>query len=59
MSDYYTVLEVAEKLNVSDQAVYKWCRTGKLPSYKFEKCVRIHADDLDEFCKERRKVGRG
>lgn len=58
MPDFYRVEEVAEKLKVSVQAVYKWCREGKLPVYRFEKCVRIHTQDLDEFCRERRTVGR-
>jgi len=59
MAEFYTVEEVAQKLKVAVPTIYAWGRTGKLAIYKFEKCVRIHADDLDEFCKQRRVVRRG
>jgi len=59
MAEFYRVEEVAKKLKVSVPTVYKWCREGKIATYKFERCVRIHADDLDKFCRERRTVGRG
>jgi excisionase family DNA binding protein len=57
MSDFYRVEEVARFLKVSIPSIYKWAREGKLPVYKFEKCVRVRADDLDEFCRQRRCAG--
>jgi excisionase family DNA binding protein len=56
MSEFYTVEEVARKLKVAVPTVYAWGRTGKLQVYKFEKCVRIHEDDLEAFIEERRQI---
>ena len=53
----YTLLCTLELGEDSIPAVYKWCREGKLATYKLEKCVRISADDLREFLRQRRTGG--
>lgn len=46
----YTVSEVAEMLQLRDELVYKFARTGKLKAFKFGGAVwRIAESDLNEF----------
>lgn len=46
---YYTIKEVAETLKVAYLTVYRWIKSGKLPSYKAGKQYRIKKNDLDTF----------
>lgn len=53
MSNMLTVQEVAEKLNISEQTVYKYIRTGQLPVTRFgtkkKPRIRINEDDFYNF----------
>ncbi len=51
---FYTIKEVAELLKVSDGAVRKWLKSGKLKGIKLGRIWRIKKSDLDEFVNERR-----
>ena len=52
--DYLTVIEVAEKLRVSKQTVYRLINDGELLAYTFgDKAFRVLDSDLDEFIKSR------
>lgn len=46
-----TVNEVAERLKVHPQTVYRWIYTGKLKSIKIEGGVRITEEQYEEFIK--------
>lgn len=46
---YLTVLEVAEQLGFSDQTVYNWIRSKKLPAVKIQKDFRIKQSDVDRL----------
>ncbi|MGM0409269.1 MAG: helix-turn-helix domain-containing protein [Bacillota bacterium] len=47
------VSEIAEKLNVSRQSVYKYINEGKLKSIKFEGNIRVKEKDLEKFLKQK------
>ncbi len=51
---FYTIKEVAELLKVSDGAVRKWLKSGKLKGIKLGRIWRIKKSDLEEFVNERR-----
>jgi putative molybdopterin biosynthesis protein len=55
---FFTVEEVAGSLQVSDQTVRRWVKSGKLAAFKPGKELRIRAKDLEEFL-EARKVRPG
>jgi excisionase family DNA binding protein len=52
---FYSVEEIAERLQVSDQTVRRWVKGGKLAAFKPGKELRIRPHDLEEFL-EARKV---
>lgn len=45
----YTPAEVAEKLKVNREVIYKWLQRGKLKGRKIGKLWRVSDSDLDEF----------
>ncbi|MBP7700524.1 excisionase family DNA-binding protein [Candidatus Woesebacteria bacterium] len=49
MSEYYSIQEVADKLNVAYLTVYRWIRAKKLPAIKAGKQYRIKKEKLDIF----------
>ena len=51
---FYRPDEIAKLLKVAPATPYKWIRDGLLPAHRLGKCLRISADDLTEFLKQRR-----
>ena len=51
---FFTVEEVAGSLQVSDQTVRRWVKSGKLAAFKPGKELRIRAGDLEAFLEARR-----
>jgi excisionase family DNA binding protein len=51
----YTVGEVAEKLKVHVQTVYRWTYSHKLKSSKIGGVVRINEEDYLNFIKNKNK----
>ena len=49
--EYLTVKEIAEKLKVKEDTVYKWIYDDKLESTKIQGIVRITDEQLDRFIK--------
>lgn len=52
MSEYYTVQQVAEKLQVTEKTVYRWVRDGELAAQRMgrsQKGLRISQEALDAF----------
>ncbi|MEA1972890.1 MAG: helix-turn-helix domain-containing protein [Candidatus Cloacimonadota bacterium] len=43
------VSEIAEMLNISRQAVYKYINEDKLKAVKFEGNIRVKQEELDKF----------
>lgn len=55
--DYYTVAEVAEKLDVSPSTVWRWVAGKRLPAYRVgERKIRIKKDDLDKVNPPAREI---
>jgi len=50
---YNTIEEVADRLQVSDQTIRRWIKSGRLPAYKPGREWRIAADDLERFLEAR------
>lgn len=51
-----TVMEVANRLNVTKMTIYRWIAKDKLKAYKISrKLLRIAEEDLEEFLQERRR----
>ncbi len=48
-TEYLTPKEIAEQLRVTDQAVYKWIREGKLEGMRFGRAVRIPRGSVEKF----------
>ncbi len=48
--EYYTAEEVADKLKVNVQSVWRWIREGDLPAVTFSKrTYRVRSDELEQF----------
>ena len=45
----FTVREVADRLRVTEQVVYKWLQTGKLKGIKVGRHWRVRESDLERF----------
>ncbi len=52
---YLTVKDIATRLQVSEQTVWRWIRSGELPSIKLGGQYRVSPDDLQDFLKKHRK----
>ena len=50
---YNTIEEVADRLQVSDQTIRRWIKSGRLPAYKPGREWRIRTEDLEAFLEAR------
>jgi excisionase family DNA binding protein len=53
---FLNVKEVAAFLDLTEPSVYRLCKRGVIPSYKFGGTVRIARDDLEEFVQSAKQV---
>ncbi len=53
-TEYLTPKEVADRLRVTDQAVYKWLKEGRLDGYKFGRAVRVSRKSVEQFVESSR-----
>jgi excisionase family DNA binding protein len=51
---FYRPDEIAKLLKVAPATPYKWIRDGLLPAHRLGRSLRISADDLTKFLKQRR-----
>jgi len=58
MNGILTVRQIAEKLQVNTETVYRWLRDGKLTGYRANRLWRIGESDLEAFLKQRWELGR-
>lgn len=54
-AQFLTVKQVAERMQVGEQAVRRWIKSGELPAIDIRGQYRIHPDDLNEFIRQHRK----
>jgi len=47
--EFYLVVELAEKLRVSNMTIYRYIKSGKIEAYKIGKELRIAKEDFDKF----------
>lgn len=48
-TQFFTIAEVAERLDVSTRTVRRWIRSGDLVAHRFGGVVRIAESDLRSF----------
>ncbi len=53
--EFYTPQEVAKLLKISYMTVYRWIKSGKLPSYQVEKQFRVKNTDFNAFIESYKK----
>lgn len=51
----YTVIDIAKKLNITEQAVRKSIKVGNLKAQKVRNSYHITSKDLDDFIKTRKR----
>jgi excisionase family DNA binding protein len=54
---YLSTEQVAGILNVSVQAVQRWCNIGEIPASRFGRLFRVKVSDLQEFIREGERKG--
>jgi len=55
MNGILTVRQIAEKLQVNTETVYRWLRKDKLSGYRANRLWRVSEQDLETFLKRRRE----
>ena len=53
---FFTIAELAERLNVCERTVRRWIALGLLPVHRFGRTVRISQADLAAFLATHRDV---
>ena len=54
---YYTLEEVADRLQVSYRTVFRWVHAGELPAYKVGQFWRVSESDFKRFMEARYRGG--
>ena len=52
---YLAPYTIAQRLDVDDQVVTRWIKSGELPTVRIERFVRVREEDYQAFL--RRKLG--
>ena len=55
MNGILTVRQIAEKLQVNTETVYRWLRNGKLTGYRANRLWRIGQSDLEAFLRQKQE----
>ena len=55
MNGILTVRQIAEKLQVNTETVYRWLRDNKLSGYRANRLWRVSEQDLEVFLKRRQE----
>lgn len=50
-SNFLTIPQVAEELQVSERTVWRWIKDKELIVYRHARWTRLHRDELDRFLK--------
>jgi excisionase family DNA binding protein len=53
--DFFSVQELADKLGVSKDTVYRLIRKGELPYHQIGRAIRFRWADVEEYLKRVRK----
>lgn len=49
--EFYTPIEIAEKLRVNVMTIYRYVRDGKIKAYRLGKDLRIDVKEYERFLK--------
>ncbi len=52
---YLSVAEIARQLNISEDTVRRWIKSGKLEALELGGQYRIHPQDYEKFLQKHRK----
>ncbi len=52
-----TVGDVSQIVKVSERTIWKWVKSGDLPSVRLGRLVRVRPQDLDVFVEARTTAG--
>jgi excisionase family DNA binding protein len=55
-SEFLTINEVAEALDVTDRTVRRWIQSGQLVAHRFGHVVRIGTTDFETFLRQHRSA---
>ena len=55
MNGILTVRQIAEKLQVNTETVYRWLRDSKLIGYRANRLWRVSEQDLEAFLQRKQK----
>ena len=53
--EFYSIKKIAELLEVHENTVRNWIKSGELPRYKIGNAVRIKEEDLKEFLEDKKE----
>ena len=53
---YYTITEVAEKLNLTNETIRNYIHAKELEAYKFGRNYRIEDKELERFLKAKSNI---
>jgi excisionase family DNA binding protein len=54
--DWYSPKEVAEQLDVTEDTIWNWLKTKKIPGYRFGGRWRINKAEFEKWRKEQRNI---
>jgi excisionase family DNA binding protein len=46
---FYTVSQIAERLQVNERTVRRWIKSGQLVAHRFDRAIRVAIPDLRAF----------
>ena len=50
-----TARDIAQRLNVSEYTVHRWCRMGKIPCMSISRIYRFDRDRIEEWLASRHR----
>ncbi|MBM3283961.1 helix-turn-helix domain-containing protein [Candidatus Gottesmanbacteria bacterium] len=56
MEEYYTPEQIAKKLQITTQTVWRWIRTKRLKAVRIGKSYRVPVQDFNEFINKGKTV---
>ena len=59
VKEFYTVEELAERLQLTRMTIYRLVKRGEIPYYQIGRSKRFRAGDVEEFLERCRRVGAG
>ncbi len=55
-SDFFTVKELSEYINIKEKTIYAWVSRQVLPYYQLEGTLRFKKSEVDSWLENRKKL---